>query len=148
MAKAADDLQPTMTTINRRRSEALPAPAGTLRAEPSARGRAILDLIAEQRAAMAEQGKRDEAGDKAGAKRCERRCLAIAGRIERLARAIMASPITSLSDVADRAIAAAYDCDAIGGKLVPREDGKLIGRLVSDLLAMSGLSPRQAHFAI
>ncbi len=114
----------------------------------SEHGRAILKMIAAQRAAMAKEGAYDAAGDEASKEIWAERWLEIADQIEARGREINSRPITSLSDIIDRAILAAYDCDAEGTELSSREDGQMIVSLIEGLVALGGLSVAECHFAI
>src|SRR5258705_13901842 len=90
----------------------------------------------------------EEAGDEASAETWNDRWLSIADQIEARGRDINSRPIASLSDVIDRAILAAYDCDAAGSELSAREDGQMIVPLIEGLIALGGLSAVECNFAI
>lgn len=143
MAKAAPQLHPKSTTLNRRRliagaamaiaASAAPAAASPLDSfvfAPTADGRAIMALIAEQRAI-------DTHGDDPeGEKLTE-----LYGQIDDIARRIVARPLRSPSDLVDRAIAAAWGCQPFDGGLISDDPAGVQTALVVGVLGLAGIAP-------
>lgn len=111
-------------------------------AAPTANGRLLLKLISEQRAAM---DAACEAGDESG-----ERWAPIYHKVQRLGDAITARPASSMADVVDRAILAAWACDPYRGALIPEGDdpGGFKAKHILAVLAMAGIDPAECNVSL
>ena len=154
MTKAHEGLPTTSPSINRRallRGGSLAGVAGLSPTAahaippaiaPSPAGCRVLELVAEQIALNAAW---DTDEDAASARNNE-----LFDAIEAIGKEITTRPITSMSDITDRAILAAWACQPYGGRLIPDEPAGLQSAYIVDVLALAGIQPEQcnAEFAV
>jgi hypothetical protein len=112
---------------------------------PTEQGRTVLQLIARQRDALDAACKLlddDEVHDELWP--------ALWADIEKLGKTIFARPVTSMSDIVDRAILAAWSCDPHKGNLIAEDDDPrgFKNGLITSILAFAGIKPAQCNVSL
>jgi hypothetical protein len=105
-------------------------------AVPSPAGRRVLTLIAELQALEAVWERDEDAASM--------HSLALNDAIAAIGKSVTARPISTLSDIVDRAILAAWACQPHEGKLIPDDVGGLQAAYIAEL-ALAGIRPDQCN---